>query len=93
MDQQLQQQQLELPQDLGDQLCCLAIPADMSVADFCTFCGAYLEQVSTYMWEKGLTTYLGTVGSNECVYGWVCDFWSYFWISASHIPSSDTWLA
>ena len=28
---------------LGDTLCCLAIPADMSVAEFCTFCGAYLS--------------------------------------------------
>lgn len=26
-------------------LCCLAIPADMSVAEFCTFCGAYLSAI------------------------------------------------
>ncbi|GAX80832.1 hypothetical protein CEUSTIGMA_g8267.t1 [Chlamydomonas eustigma] len=26
-------------------LCCLAIPADMSVAEFCTFCGAYLTHM------------------------------------------------
>lgn len=26
-------------------LCCLAIPADMSVAEFCTFCGAYLPTI------------------------------------------------
>lgn len=29
----------------GDTLCCLAIPADMSVAEFCTFCGAYLATI------------------------------------------------
>jgi BRCA1-associated protein len=26
-------------------LCCLAIPGDMSVADFCVFCGAYLPAI------------------------------------------------
>ena len=26
-------------------VCCLAIPADMSVADFCNFCGAYLDSI------------------------------------------------
>jgi len=26
-------------------ICCLAIPADMSMADFCNFCGAYLEAI------------------------------------------------
>lgn len=26
-------------------LCCLAIPADMSMADFCNFCGAYLGAI------------------------------------------------
>lgn len=26
-------------------LCCLAIPADMSLADFCRWCGAYLPAV------------------------------------------------
>lgn len=28
-----------------DTLCCLAIPGDMSVAEFCTFCGAYLTHI------------------------------------------------
>lgn len=31
--------------DMGDTLCCLAIPSDMSVASFCSFMGAYLEHV------------------------------------------------
>ncbi len=26
-------------------LCCLAIPADMSLADFCVWCGAYLDSI------------------------------------------------
>lgn len=29
----------------GLQLCCLALPGDMSVAEYCTFCGAYLEHI------------------------------------------------
>eukprot|EP00983_Pelagomonas_calceolata_P100335 1158555-Pelagomonas_calceolata.AAC.6 len=29
----------------GPTICCLAIPADMSMADFCNFCGAYLEAI------------------------------------------------
>lgn len=32
--------------ELSDTLCCLALPADLSVAQFCGFCGAYLAQVS-----------------------------------------------
>lgn len=31
--------------DVSQTLCCLAIPADMSVAHFCTFIGAYLGEV------------------------------------------------
>lgn len=34
------------PQDeCSNTLCCLAMPADMSVSQFCAFCGAYLEVV------------------------------------------------
>jgi hypothetical protein len=33
------------PEERGLELCALAIPADMAVADFCNFCGAYLQQV------------------------------------------------
>lgn len=28
-------------------LCCLAIPADMSLADFCLWCGAYLDTIKS----------------------------------------------
>lgn len=31
--------------EVSQTLCCLAIPADMSVAHFCTFIGAYLGEV------------------------------------------------
>lgn len=31
--------------DVSCTVCCLAIPADMSVAHFCTFIGAYLNEV------------------------------------------------
>lgn len=31
--------------EVSQTLCCLAIPADMSVANFCTFIGAYLGEV------------------------------------------------
>lgn len=34
-----------VPPLLVDMLCCLAIPGDMSVAEFCTFCGAYLVHI------------------------------------------------
>jgi hypothetical protein len=36
-----------LPQaDRSATLCCLSLPGDMSVANFCTFCGAYLAEMS-----------------------------------------------
>lgn len=31
--------------DVSNTVCCLAIPADMSVAHFCSFIGAYLSEV------------------------------------------------
>lgn len=34
-----------LQAEVSQTLCCLAIPADMSVANFCTFIGAYLGEV------------------------------------------------
>lgn len=41
----------ELQADVSQTLCCLAIPADMSVAHFCTFIGAYLGEVrSIQVW-------------------------------------------
>lgn len=33
--------------DASQTLCCLAIPADMSVANFCSFIGAYLGEVQS----------------------------------------------
>jgi hypothetical protein len=35
------------PSGASATLCCLALPADMSVAQFCTFIGAYLAEVSS----------------------------------------------
>ncbi|CAL8470200.1 g9742 [Coccomyxa elongata] len=35
----------KLPDGRGDRLCVLALPADMGVAEFCSFVGAYLPQI------------------------------------------------